>query len=111
MSFAKRVKLSLEQLEARLVPTFNYMFSPSSSTWTLTQVQDSGSVTVAVTANQLVVTEGAGTPHTPGPVGANLSISLLPNNDNLEVDLNSGLTGNLTLNLATGTRSVTLGGS
>jgi hypothetical protein len=102
----------VEQLEDRLVPAFNAVYSPAISIWTLTQVANSGAatVTVAVTgANQLQLTDGSTV--TLGTAGANLAINMLPGTTELDVQLDTGLTGNLTINLASGSRNMIMTGA
>ena len=61
MAFKNRTRLQLEHLEHRLVPAFNATFNPTTSTWTLVQSADDGTVTVHVDgANNLSWTDGLG---------------------------------------------------
>jgi hypothetical protein len=63
MQRTRRHTPTLELLEDRLVPTFNATYSTATSTWALTQVSNSGDVTVAVNAtNQVQFTENGGAP-------------------------------------------------
>jgi hypothetical protein len=76
-------------------------------------VASNGAATITVNvnaANQLSVTEGSSTLKL-GAAGANLSITLLSGNAELDVQLDTGLAGNLTINLASGNRNLILTGA
>ncbi len=112
MATKNRRRFILEQLEDRLTPSFNVMpFDPGTSTWTLIQAADDGAATIGVDgANSVTVTDGSGSTAL-GVAGANLSITMLNNfGDTLTVDLDTGLTGNLTINLGNGASTLTLDG-
>src|SRR5262249_5839533 len=115
MHTAKRFNPALEQLEDRLVPTFNATYSATTATWTITQTANSGDLTVIVNAanppaTQMQVIDGANTVSL-GAAGSGLAVNLVPGTSNLNVQLDTGLTGNLTINLASGNRSLNLTGA
>lgn len=111
MSQKNRPSLSLENLEDRLTPAFTGSFNSFTGTWMLTQTVSQGDVTINLTAgNTLELTEGATTVNF-GPGGNSWDIRLISGTgDELTVDLDSALVGNLTVNLGDGARAATIGG-
>ncbi len=106
-----RFQLGLERLEDRVNPSFNAFFDSLTSTWTLTQVTDDGDITVTVDGAGLHTTDGAGTASY-GAAGNNLKIVLLSNfPDNLSVQLDSALPGDLNIQAGSGDRNIDLTGT
>jgi hypothetical protein len=123
MQSVKRYRLAFEQLEERLVPTFNAVYSSATSTWTITQTVNNGDLTVILNAgnpvnSQMQVIEGANTVNL-GNASSNLTVNMTtsagnpasPTNGNLTVQLDTAITGNLSVNLGTGSRNLNLTGA
>jgi hypothetical protein len=110
----KRTLLSVEKLEDRWNPTFLSAFDSLSSTWTLTQIANSGAVQVQTSGGNLILNEPApaGPPIVLGGEGANLKINMLANTGNqLQVTLNDPLTGTLTVQANIGSRTILFDGT
>ncbi|MGF1579978.1 MAG: hypothetical protein ACFCD0_11510 [Gemmataceae bacterium] len=101
----------MESLEDRITPTFNALFD--GVTWTLTQVQDNGNVTITVdSALNLTVSENAGSTTNYRQITSNLRINMLPTStSNLDVTLDGQLPGNLDVNLGLSGRNLSLDGT
>lgn len=111
MKREKVAHVSVEYLEDRITPSFNSWFTPTLGT-TLTQVIDSGDVTISIDAlsSQILLNEGSGTVSL-GPIGPNLTINMLPSfDDALTVENSAGLAGNLTIRLGNNSSLLELDG-
>ena len=107
--------LSLESLEERLTPAFDFFYNPASDVWTVTQVQDDGPATITVDgANDLIVTDGAGGPVTVGVANGGLTINMMDNSGDLPptvdllVELDGFMAGNVSIDLGQGSRLMNL---
>ena len=104
--------LALEALEDRWVPSYMFTYNGASDLATLTQTTDDGATTVTLNAG-LSYNDGSGTVTnvmSPGIEPGNLTVNMLSGTSSLTITLTDPLNGNLTLNLNNGTRSVVFNG-
>lgn len=106
----KKINLALENLEDRVVPAFDLMYTPYTDLWTITQVANDGAVTVSVDGgNFLTVSDASGTANA-GIANGSLTLNMLSGTGDVSVTLDGFLSGNVMLNLNNGDRFLTFDG-
>lgn len=109
MRKTKRTILGVERLEDRLNPSFTQLYSAATDTLILTQVAEvPGATTIVVAAGNTSITEGANPAFSVGSNPTNLIVNMLNTSTapTLNLQFDTPILGNVTVNAASGTRAI-----